>query len=191
MTLPATNRPPPNPKSRDLDLTLVACLSRLDQALDKVMREAGRKERLSPEQARIILYLRRARPGIATVKDLALTFMVGHPTISASVRSLVQRGLVSRQPIGPGRRSRLDLTAEGDATALRFSACAGQVVESVSALDHEVKVSLLSGLLRLLRSLQGKGAVPPPRLCLNCIHFQPHVFGDVDAPHRCDDYGVA
>ena len=50
---------------------------------------------------------------------------------------------------------------------------------------------MLSGLLKLLRCLQGQGAVPPPRLCLNCTHFQPHVFGDEGAPHRCDDYGVA
>lgn len=174
-----------------MDLTLVACLSRLDQALDKVMREAGQAERLSPEQVRIVLYLHRATPGVATVKDLAQTFMLGHPTISASVQAMVRRGLISRVPIGPGRRSRLDLTPEGAAAAERLAACSGLVEASVSGLGQQDKVSLLSGLLRLLQGLQGQGAVPPPRLCLNCTHFQPHVFGDECAPHRCDDYGVA
>lgn len=181
----------PLPWEESVDTTLVACLSRLCQALQHFVREAAEPTRLSPDQIRFLMYLRNATPRAATVMDIARTFMVGHPTVSESVKALVRRRFVKRIPIGPGKRARLELTATGKKTVEALTHYANPLQESMSALNTEEKFGLLFSLFRIIKGLQDREAIPPTRLCVNCTHFHPNQFEASKTPHECDDYGIA
>lgn len=179
------------PWQESVDTTLLACLSRLSQALQRLVREASEPSGLSPDQIRFILYLRNATPGAATVMDLSRTFLVGHSTVSESVQNLIRRGLVKRIWIGPGKKSRLELTAPGRRIAARLSHYAEPLQLAMNHLSGEERAGLLFSLLKVIKGLQDQNAIPPTRLCLNCVHFHPNEFEASTTPHRCDDYGIA
>lgn len=155
------------------------------------MREAGSADGLSPEQVRILVYLGRASPGEATVTDLAKTFLVGHATVSASVGRLVERGLVERVPVGPGRKSRLELTGDGAEAAGRAARCSATFEDAVGGLDARAKPAFLHALLTVLGHVQDAAGMEPTRLCLNCNHFSPVEEEPAAAPYKCEDHGEA
>ncbi|MGH8104490.1 MAG: MarR family winged helix-turn-helix transcriptional regulator [bacterium] len=179
------------PWDESVDTTLVACLSRLSQALQRFVREVAEPTHLSPDQIRFMMYLRNATPRAATIMDLSRTFLLGHPTVSESMRALIRRKLVKRIPTGPGRRARLELTGQGKKVTEKLTHYANPLQESMSALHSGEKFALLFALLKIIKGLQDREAIPPTRLCVNCVHFHPNEFEAAEAPHRCDDYGIA
>lgn len=183
--------PNPLPWQESVDTTLLACLSRLSQALQRLVREAAEPTGLSPDQIRFLMYLRNATPSAATIMDLSRTFLLGHPTVSESVQALIRRGHVKRIHIGPGKKSRLELTARGRRIAQRLSRYANPLQQALTRLSGNEKMALLFSLLKVIKGLQDQEAIPPTRLCVNCLHFHPNEFEASSAPHRCDDYGIA
>jgi DNA-binding MarR family transcriptional regulator len=73
---------------------------------------AAEKFDISVEQFHI---LRHIRKGICSVSDLAKTRQISRPAVSQAVEALVEKGLVSRQPVADDRRFvKLLLTPTGD-----------------------------------------------------------------------------
>jgi DNA-binding MarR family transcriptional regulator len=189
---PAEGRAHPERMSpHTVDLTLIACLSRLCQLLSRIVRDQGKRSRITPEQIRMLLYLRNATPGVATVKDLARTFLVTHSAVSESLTALVKRGFVRRIRTGPGKKARLVLTRRGRSLTERLSAYSIPLKEAMDSLESAEKMRFLYVMLKIIRGLQERRLLPPTRLCLNCVHFHPNQFEQADEPHHCDDYGIA
>jgi hypothetical protein len=102
------------------------------------------------------------------------------------VAALVKKGLVAsgRSP-GDRRRLTLTLTAAGEAEAGRAAGWPDFLAAVAEDLPAAEQGALLRLLVRLLRELQERGAVPVARMCVTCRFFHPHAHPDPERPHHC------
>lgn len=141
--------------------------------------EAG----LSPTQGQILAAL--AAEGPLTGTELSTRLGVSLPTISDSGRALVDKGLVARQPDERHpRASRLALTAAGKASARKARAWPEFLATAVDALSPPERDAFLAGLIKMIGALQEAGQIPVSRMCVTCVHFQPHAHAGA-RPHHC------
>jgi DNA-binding MarR family transcriptional regulator len=138
---------------------------------------------LSPTQGQILAALGAGAPLTAT--DLSKQLGVTLPTVSDSVRVLVEKGLVERRPDPRHpRASLLGLTAPGRARAARARSWPEFLATAVSAMSETEQAAFLSGLVKMIRALQESGQIPTNRMCVSCTHFRPNVH-EGPAPHHC------
>ncbi len=138
---------------------------------------------LSPTQGQILAALATEAPLTGT--DLSKRLGITLPTISDSVKALVDKGLVRRKsdPRHP-RASLLELTASGSTRATSARAWPEFLATAVSSMSEPEQQAFLTGLVKMIRTLQENGQIPTHRMCVTCTHFEPNVH-DGDAPHHC------
>jgi DNA-binding MarR family transcriptional regulator len=141
--------------------------------------EAG----LSPTQGQILAALELDGP--LTASELAERLGVTLPTISDSVRALVEKDLLRKRPDPRHpRASLLELTPAGKKHAARASAWPEYLISAVSAMSEDEQRVFMSGLVKMIRALQDAGKIPINRMCISCVHFRPRVH-DGPRPHHC------
>jgi len=119
-----------------------------------------------------------------TVGSLAAELHVRTPTISVSVSTLTDQGLVGKQPV-PGSRARsVHLTAAGRDLAERLADRPDSVADAADALPPEVLGETLAGLSAIVAGLVARGAIDQQRMCVTCAFFRPSAAPD-RTPHRC------
>ncbi len=139
---------------------------------------------VTPTQAEALALLREA-PGGMRLGALAGLLGVSPPTASDAVNSLVSKGLAAKEP-GPDKRSvALRLTPEGETVADRTAEWPGFLARAVDALEPAEQAALLRSLVKLIRTLQENGEIPPQRMCVTCRHFRPYAHADALNPHHC------
>ncbi|MGM1060838.1 MarR family winged helix-turn-helix transcriptional regulator [Saccharothrix sp. Mg75] len=137
---------------------------------------------VTPTQARA-LELLRGRP--ASLGGLAALLGVSTATASTAVGTLVTKGLVVKEP-GPDKRSvTLRLTGAGEAVADRASAWPDFLSRAVDTFGDAEQADLLLLLVKLIRTLQLNGDIPPQRTCVTCRYFRPRVHEGTENPHHC------
>jgi DNA-binding MarR family transcriptional regulator len=169
--------------SEPLDRRIATGLHKIGLALKHETWVQAAEDGLSPTQGQILAALAEAPlSGTELAARLGLTL----PTISESVKVLVEKALVSRgrDPRHP-RASLLSLTAAGRARAARARAWPEFLAGAVDAMSAEEQAAFLSGLVKMIRSLQDQGLIPVSRMCVSCVHFRPDVH-DGPLPHHCD-----
>lgn len=141
---------------------------------------------LSPTQLSILDLLEgRDRSGLA-VKEIAARLGVSQPTATDSINALERKGhVVKRSHMQDRRGVNIGITEPGLAL-LEAGGLSGSVVEeAVSALDAQEQAVLLLSLVKMIRHLQEKGAIPVQRMCVTCRHFAPFAHADPAQPHHC------
>lgn len=63
--------------------------------------------------------------------------------------------------------------------------CPSHIAAALADLSEAEQTNLLNTLIKLIRSLQLRKAIPPQRLCVTCKYFRPHVHPRPEAPHHC------
>lgn len=119
-----------------------------------------------------------------TSSELARRLGVTLATVSDSVSALVDKGLVTRSAPTQGRARLLVPTARGRAVGARAKAWPEFLADAVRALDPAEQEVFLTGIVKMIRSLQEQGLVPVSGMCVTCTHFRPHVRPG-PAPHHC------
>lgn len=138
---------------------------------------------LSPTQGQILAAL--ALDGPLTGSELAARLGVTLPTVSEAVRALVDKKLVDKKPDPRHpRASLLALTAVGRSRAARASAWPEFLAAAVTSLSAAEQQAFLSGLVKMIRTLQERGQIPTTRMCITCVHFRPNV-NEGPRPHHC------
>jgi DNA-binding MarR family transcriptional regulator len=138
---------------------------------------------VSPTQGQILAALATsgARTGTELGKLLGLTL----PTISDSVRVLVDKGLVTKRPDPRHPRASLvELTARGRTRAVKAQAWPEFLATAVDTLSEPEQAAFLAGLVKMIRALQDAGQIPVSRMCVTCTHFRAHVHEGA-LPHHC------
>jgi DNA-binding MarR family transcriptional regulator len=137
---------------------------------------------LSPTQGQILVALAQEP---LTGTELSGRLGVTLPTVSDSVRVLVEKGFVDRKPDPRHpRASLITLTGAGRRRARRASAWPAFMAAAVSTLSTSEQSAFLSGLLKMIRMLQEDGQIPTSRMCVTCVHFRPDVHEGA-MPHHC------
>ncbi|MGB6699445.1 MAG: MarR family winged helix-turn-helix transcriptional regulator [Methylocella sp.] len=158
-------------------------LERFASAMRAEVRRSVASRGLNPAQD-AILRLLLARPAGLRVRVLTGYLGVRQPTVTGSVIVLERKGLVRRQADPADARATIvKVTPEAlaqPATAVPLLAAA-----ALADLSEAEQASLLKTLIKLIRSLQLRHAIPPQRLCVTCKYFRPNVHPEAAEPHHC------
>ncbi|MGN9783159.1 MarR family winged helix-turn-helix transcriptional regulator [Nonomuraea sp. ZG12] len=138
---------------------------------------------VTPTQAQALESL-RGRP--TSLGALAARLGVSAATASNAVSTLVDKGLVVKESGANKRSVTLRLTEAGESMADRASEWPDFLSGAVETLDSREQVVMLRALVKLIRTLQQNGDIPPQRICVTCRSFRPRVHADPVNPHHCD-----
>jgi DNA-binding MarR family transcriptional regulator len=157
-------------------------LNKLGLAMKHEAWARANEEGLSPTQGQIVAALMSAT---LSGSELASKLGLSLPTISDSVRVLVEKGYVvkARDPRHP-RASLLSLTARGRHLSRKVSGWPDFLASAVGELNDGEQQVMLKAVVKMIRSLQESGHVPVQRMCVSCRYFQPNVRAGA-TPHHC------
>jgi len=168
-----------------LEEKILIGLEQIGRAIAMLQDHESRAQNLSDLQMNVIVSLlepHHARTIGGVAEELNLT----PPTISDAVRVLEKKDILSKTRDPKDERVvRLDLTARGKSMARRLKEKQNPLLNLITHLAEEEKVSLLSLLIKLTKFFQDKGLVSVARLCVNCQYFHPNQYPGKEKPHHC------
>lgn len=161
-----------------LDQHLAMVLERIGEVSRALrLREAVEAE-ISPLQLRIMGFIADHPDTTVGVARLADELQFTRPTISESVRLLVEKGVLLRlADPADGRSHALRLSAK----AMRHMSGSSPLDEAVAALSTSSKEALLLALMQVLQQLADSRKLLVQRMCWTCVHYD----GDRKEHHRC------
>ena len=164
--------------SEPLNAHLARLLERIGEVARAMRWDEATSTGLSPLQLRILGFVADHAGQSVGVARLSDEFQVTRPTVSDSVKLLVDRGYLVRKPDPlDGRGHMLGLTATGRRhlpEAVPFAA-------ALTTLPKQEREALLLALMRLLHALLVSGDVQVQRMCWSCVHYR----GDKQGRHHC------
>lgn len=158
-------------------------LERLASVMRADVRRSAAPRGLNPAQD-AILRLLLTRPAGIRVSILAAQLGVSQPSVTDSVIALERKGLVCRQAAPEDARAVI-VKAKLDSQPRKAPDGPSHTAAALAELSESEQVRLLRTLIKLIRSLQLRQAIPPQRLCITCKYFQPNVHPEPEAPHHC------
>jgi len=158
-------------------------LHKVGLAMKQQAWQQANEEGLSATQGQILAALVTSRALTGT--ELSEVLGVTLPTISDSVRILVEKKLVTKSadPRHP-RASLLTPTARGAALGERARSWPEFLGDAVASLSPEEQRVFYVATVKMIRMLQEQGLVPLSGMCVTCTHFRPNVHAGA-APHHC------
>jgi DNA-binding MarR family transcriptional regulator len=158
-------------------------LHKIGLAMKQQAWQQANQEGLSATQGQILAAI--SAHGALTGTELSERLGVTLPTISDSVRVLVEKKLLIRSPDPRHpRASLLELTTRGAALAARARSWPEFMAGAVAQLTADEQRAFFAGVVKMIRTLQEQGLVPLSGMCVTCIHFRPNVRSGA-APHHC------
>lgn len=166
-----------------LSSRIAAGLHKIGLAMKHQAWQQASEEGLSATQGQILAAL--VTHGSLTGSELSQRLGVTLPTISDSVRVLVEKRLVAKAPDPRHpRASLLTPTKRGSEVGARARSWPEFLAAAVTDMNAEEQQAFYSGVLKMIRSLQEQGLVPVSGMCVTCLHFRPHVREGAK-PHHC------
>lgn len=164
--------------TREYERHLATVLERIGEVSRALRWRQAVEAELSPLQVRIMGFIAQHADAPIGVARLADELQLSRPTISDSVRSLVEKGLLLRRADPKdGRSHALQLSAK----ARRTLDDGSPLDSAMAALSASTKDGLLLALMQVLHQLSNEGKVQVQRMCWTCVHYD----GDREASHRC------
>lgn len=158
-------------------------LHKLGLAMKQQGFQQASEEGLSATQSQILAAL--VSHGALSGTELSERIGVTLPTISESVRVLVDKGLVTKQPDPRHPRASLVTpTRRGAAAGTRARAWPEFMAAAVSTLSPDEQRAFFTGVVKMISTLQEQGLVPLDGMCITCTQFRPNVRTG-DKPHHC------
>jgi DNA-binding MarR family transcriptional regulator len=180
-----TAEEPPSEQGQTTASRVVTALSKVAMALRANGRQRSGRHGLHPTQAQILALL-AARPGGLRLGQLATQLGVTSASTSDSVTALERKQLVRRSPSPDDSRAiQVDLTGAGRQEATAISEWPNAMLHVVDDLDDDEQALLLRLLVKMIRSLQERRAIPAARMCVTCRYFDPYAHAGSDKPHHC------
>ncbi|MFO0773070.1 MAG: MarR family winged helix-turn-helix transcriptional regulator [Nitrospiraceae bacterium] len=182
----STPRDAAEPGASSVQDRVTAGLAKVAMAIkSRAWRERGR-EWLPPLQAQTLRLLQQRRPTAMTVSALAAELAVTMPTVSEMLRVLISKHLVKKtQSTTDHRVYLIELTTKGTREASRLAEWP-YLRAATTELSDDEQVTMLRGVVKVIRGLQQQGEIRTARLCVTCQYFRPHQHAGQDKPHHCD-----
>jgi DNA-binding MarR family transcriptional regulator len=158
-------------------------LHKIGLAMKQQSWQQASEEGLSATQGQIMAIL--VAEGPLTASALSARLGVTLPTISDSVKALVEKKLVvkSPDPRHP-RASLLTPTRKGESVGTRARSWPEFMADAVAELSADEQRAFYGGVVKMIRSMQEQGLVPLSGMCVSCTHFRPNVRSGA-MPHHC------
>lgn len=170
-----------------LTTRVAAGLHKIGLAMKKRAWQNTGGEGMAPLQAQILAFLRMRPDGSATVSMVASELAVTAPTASEAVETLHQKRLVLKTRSASDRRVvKLRLSVSGRRKANASAGWPDFLAAAADQLSPTEQVTLLCGIIKLIKVMQTRGDIPVARMCVTCRFFRPHVYENGERPHHCD-----
>lgn len=165
---------------------VVAGLSKIGLAMkSRPWRRQGRQG-VGPLQVQVLTFLRSQPNRCAMVSVIARELSVKLPTASEVIRTLEEKKLVRRRRSDTDNRVvTVHLTAKGLKAGEVVTGWPEALAAATEQLSSQEQASLLTILIKLIRSLQVQGEISAARMCVSCQYFQPHAHANAAQPHHC------
>jgi DNA-binding MarR family transcriptional regulator len=158
-------------------------LHKIGLAMKQQSWQQANEEGISATQGQILAAL--LAHGSLTGTELSARLGVTLPTISDSVRVLVEKKLLRKSPDPRHpRASLLALTRKGETLGARARSWPEFMAGAVSDLSADEQRVFYRGVVKMIRTLQEQGLIPLSGMCVTCTHFRAHVRRG-EAPHHC------
>ena len=165
---------------------VVTGLTKIGLALKSHAWQEGEGRGLTPTQAQILALLRLRSRGGVRLTELANALAVSLATASEAVDALVRKGFVQKERHPKDKRVlALTLTEMGSREADHVAGWPDFLQKAVDALSPDEQTVFLTGLIKMIRTLQVEGQIPVSQMCVTCRYFQPNVYADLERPHHC------
>ena len=166
---------PLNPKYQNehLDAKIVAGLERIYEAFRVLLSEEARQQNLSPIQIQLLIFIQNHLSQQNTLSYLTKEFSLTKATLSQSVKTLKEKGLLTKETNPSDSRSQyLRLTNAGEAVVEKSQYFTQLLEQPVQQLDTNSQQKFWEGLKDILMSLQHGGAINLQRMCFSCNWYQ-------------------
>ncbi len=165
---------------------VVTGLTKISLALKSHAWQEGEGRGLTPTQAQILTLLRLRSTGGVRLTELANALAVSLATTSEAVDALVRKDFVQKaRHLEDKRVLALTLTEAGSREADHVAGWPDFLLKAVDALSPDEQTAFLTGLIKMIRTLQVQGQIPVSQMCVTCRFFQPNVYADPERPHHC------
>ena len=159
-------------------------LLRLSTAMRSQAWEWAEGAGLTPTQGEILVLLMQ-RKGPMRLGEIARETALTAATTSDAVSTLETKGLVEkRRALDDGRALAVRLTARGRTAAKRATQWPDFLAKAVGTLRDEEQSLFYRTLLKTVRQLEVQDHIPPHRMCVTCVHFEPGKHPK-KTPHHC------
>lgn len=162
-----------NHQNNEIDSKIVVALERLSEAFRVLLWNESKLNALSPIQIQVLIFLLFQPVEKCRVSYLAKEFNMSKPTISDSIKSLLEKGLIHKKSDPQDSRSYIVcLTDSGRLTAIKSSDFTKSVENPISSLDPQQKEIMLDGLLKIIHGLNLAGIITVQKMCFTCTHYR-------------------
>lgn len=162
-----------NMLNEDLESKITAALERIGQAYRLRLWDYAQKNKLSPVQAQILIFLHEHEDIAAGISLLAKEFGLTKPTVSDAVKKLRMKGLVEYSSLARDKRRKvLVLNKAGIQVVTQLLSWADAFRQVVQNLPKGVRMELWRNLVLLIIGLQQRGLINIGRMCIKCRNFQ-------------------
>ncbi len=172
------------PKQDSLEQRIATALTKISLALKLEAWGAAGQRGLSATQSQILAMLLSEKNGLRP-SIIADRLVVKQPTITESLRPLVEKGLVEKR-VDPldARATLVVLTRAGVAEAKKARGWPDFLVGVIDVLSEREREVFFQSLVKMVGTLQDQGHIPTNRMCISCQHFKPWAHRGAK-PHHC------
>lgn len=164
----------PDAQHTNSKFKIIAGLDRISQALRAQMWSRGKDYGLTPIQLQCLVFIKYHDADKRRTSHLAREFDVTPATISQAIRTLLQKGYLSRQKLETDARVQiLELTKEGQKICNKVDGWANNLLPHLENLTPAHEPIVLQFLMDLIASLHKAGAISVARQCTTCRFFRP------------------
>ncbi len=151
---------------------ITQALERISKAFRVLLWEESKTYKISPIQIQILIFCLNHDQEMLKVSFFAKEFDLTKATISDSVKVLVNKELLEKNPDTYDSRSyTVKLTQKGKEIALKTSGFTMALNQSVDRLKTEDKGAFLENLLGIINHLNQTSVISIQRMCLTCYHY--------------------
>jgi len=166
---------------------IIAALDRLTRVFQIILREKAKEKKLSPIQIQSLIYLLTHREEQCRVSYLAKEFDLKPATMSEVIKTLIRKGLVSKEMYKFDKRgSLLKLTKKGRQVATSLINWQEVIKRKIEDFPFEEKERVLLFLMELIVKMQEEGIISIARMCICCRNFRRNAFPSTERPHLCE-----
>jgi DNA-binding MarR family transcriptional regulator len=170
-------------QSQSADSKIVASLERISQAFRVLLWQESKEYALTPIQVQVLIFLHFHSEEKCKVSYLAAEFNMTKATISDTVKTLEQKGLIEKVSEPEDTRSyRMYLTEKGRSIAQKTAMFSKAIYNPIAQIPEAEKEKLLLHLLGVIRHLQQAGIITIQRMCFSCKFYR---YTDSNQVHYC------
>lgn len=158
--------------NKDLDTKIIEAIERISRAQKILLWDKAKLYGLTPLQTQILMFIEESKPENANITNLSLELGVSQPTISDSVKSLINKGLIEATVWEKNRHFKiLKLTDKGKEILKKLENWNYYLKKPLMDMNEEEKVRVFDFLLKYVIALRNDKTLYFVKACPLCRYF--------------------